>query len=59
MSKKTNKLECATCKHYNGTDCIHKSNIGIKVKYRQETEFFVNKAEILNPEGNCENYAKA
>lgn len=56
-SKKQNKTNCETCKFYNG-NCTHKSNIGIKVKYRQETEFFVKKPEELNPEGKCKNYAK-
>lgn len=56
-SKKLNKTECAACKYFTG-ECTHKSNIGIKVKYRQETEFFVHKAEELNKEGDCKHYAK-
>lgn len=57
-SKKLNKPDCTACKYFNGIDCTHESNIGIKVKYRQETEFFVKKPEELNAEGECKNYAK-
>ena len=52
-SKKQNKAECATCKFFNG-NCTHKSNIGRRVKYRQETEFFVKPAKEL--EAECKNY---
>lgn len=52
-SKKQNKTDCVTCKFFNG-NCIHKSNVGIKVKYRQESEFYIKKAEEL--EGDCKNY---
>ena len=55
-SKKQNKTNCKTCKFYNG-NCTHKNNIGIRVKYRQETEFFIKSAKELEPE--CKNYAKA
>lgn len=54
-SKKQNKTNCETCKFYNG-NCTHKSNIGIRVKYRQETEFFVKPAKEL--EAECKNYAE-
>lgn len=55
-SKKTNKSNCATCKFYTG-NCTHKSNVGIRVKYRQESTFYIKKAEELEPD--CKNYAKA
>lgn len=54
-SKKQNKVECTNCKFYNG-NCTHKSNIGIRVKYRQETEFFVKPAKEL--EAECKNYER-
>lgn len=54
-SKKQNKVYCATCKFYNG-NCTHKSNVGIRVKYRQETEFFVKSAKEL--EAECNNYER-
>lgn len=54
-SKKSNKTECAACKYFTG-ECTHKSNIGIRVKYRQETAFFVKTPEELNAEGECKNY---
>lgn len=53
--KKQNKADCKTCKLFNG-NCTHKSNVGIKVKYRQETEFFVKPAKVLNTENYCNNY---
>lgn len=53
--KKQNKTNCETCKFYNG-NCTHKSNIGIRVKYRHESEFYIKKAEEL--EADCKNYAK-
>lgn len=56
-SKKLTKTECTACKYYTG-ECTHESNIGIKVKYRQETEFFVKTLQELNPEGECKNYEK-
>ena len=52
---KINKTNCETCKFYTG-ECTYKSNIGIRVKYRQETEFFVKPAKEL--EAECKNYAK-
>lgn len=55
MKSKSNKINCETCKFYNG-NCTHKSNIGIRVKYRQETEFFVKPAKEL--EAECKNYAE-
>lgn len=54
-SKKQNKAECVTCKFFNG-NCTHKSNVGIRVKYRQESAFYIKKAEELEPD--CKNYAK-
>ena len=52
---KSKKTKCATCKFYTG-ECTHKSNIGIKVKYRQETAFFVKPTKEL--EAGCKNYEK-
>ena len=52
-TNKSNKSNCATCKFFNG-DCTHKSNVGVRVKYRQETEFFVKPAKEL--EAGCKNY---
>lgn len=54
--EKQNKANCATCKFFNG-NCTHKSNVGIKVKYRQESAFYIKKAEDLK--ADCKNYAKA
>lgn len=56
-SKKSNKL-CVNCTRYNGANCTHKSNLGIKVKYRQESSFYLKTSEELNADGKCENYAK-
>lgn len=52
-SKKQDKNQCANCLYFNG-NCTHKSNVGIKVKYRQETEFFIKPAKEL--EAECKNY---
>lgn len=55
MKSKNNGRKCENCRFFNG-NCTHKSNVGIKVKYRQETEFYIKKAEELQPD--CKNYAK-
>lgn len=55
-SKKQNK--CANCLYFNG-NCTHKTNVGIKVKYRLENEFYIKTTDVLNPDGKCNNYAKA
>lgn len=57
MAKKK-EFKCLTCEHYDGENCTHPNNIAIKVKYRQETEFFVKTPEELNPDGKCKDYAK-
>lgn len=54
-SNKTTKVNCATCKFYNG-NCAHKSNVGIRVKYRQESTFYIKKAEDLK--ADCKNYER-
>lgn len=53
--KKQNKNQCTNCLYFNG-NCTHKTNVGIKVKYRLENEFYIKPTEELNPEGKCKNY---
>lgn len=57
-SKKLNKIQCVDCKYFNG-NCTHKSNVGIRVKYRIENEFYIKTPEELNTNGDCGNYAKS
>lgn len=47
--------DCKTCKHFND-GCYHPSNIGILIKYRQQSQFCVKSCEELNKEGICLNY---
>lgn len=53
-SKKCKK--CANCKHFNGNECTHRSNLGLKVKYSQEYTYYIKTPEILNADGKCLNY---
>lgn len=57
MAKKKNK-NCSDCKHYDGTNCHRNGNIGILVKYRQESKFYINTPEELNKNKDCSSYAK-
>lgn len=52
--KKTEEKKCTTCKFYDGINCIHASNIGIRIKYRKESNFYVESAEKL--EKDCKNF---
>lgn len=51
-------IECTLCKHYNGKDCHKKDNIGVAIKYRQERQIFVKKAEEINKDKNCKDYVE-
>lgn len=53
-SKKYKK--CIDCKYYNGAECTHTTNLGLRVKYRQEYTYFIKTPEILNSDGKCKNY---
>lgn len=50
------KNKCNTCKFCIDKECAHSSNIGVKVKYRTETPFFIKPIEELKK--NCKNYEK-
>lgn len=54
MKKKLNN-KCTDCAYFNG-NCTHKSNIGIKVKYRKESTFYIKTPEELNADGKCDSY---
>lgn len=58
MTKKDKKAVCIKCKNYDGKNCHKNGNIGILVKYRQESKFYIKKAEELNANGECKEYAK-
>lgn len=51
-------LKCEECKNFEGKNCTHKKNIGLKIKYKQQSEFYISKASDLNKDGKCEFYAK-
>lgn len=53
---KVNK--CGECKHFIEKNCTHKKNIGLRIKYNQESEFYISKIDVLNKDGKCENHAK-
>lgn len=57
QNKKQN--ECKSCKYFKGTACTHANNLGVKVKYRLENEFYINTPGQFNNKGNCKNYVKA
>lgn len=52
MAKKIK--DCKNCKHFK-EGCYHPSNIGILIKYRQQSKFCVKSCEELNNEG-CTNW---
>lgn len=56
MTKK--KIECITCKNFDGTNCHKNGNIGILVKYRQEKKFYVSTPNELNKNKDCSGYVK-
>ena len=56
MAKK--KIECISCKYYDGENCHKNGNIGILVKFRQESKFYILKPEELNKNKDCESYVK-
>lgn len=56
MAKK--KIDCLTCKHYDGENCHKNGNIGILVKYKHEHKFYVSKPEEINKNKDCSSYAK-
>lgn len=53
---KKNIKKCIDCKYYNGAECTHTINLGLRVKYRQEYTYFIKTPEILNSDGKCKNY---
>jgi hypothetical protein len=55
MAKK-NKKQCADCAFFDNGECVHIENIGIEIRYRKETSFFINKPEEINKDGDCENW---
>lgn len=52
MAKKV--LKCETCQYYKDGNCIHESNISIRIRYRKEEKVFDKEAKEL--EKNCKNY---
>lgn len=54
-SQKVDK-PCDGCKHINNGNCTHKNNIGIEIKYRKESEFYITPLKELK---KCKNYAQA
>lgn len=48
------ELKCETCQYYIEKECTHQSNIGVRIRNRRQTDFFVDKAKDL--EKNCKNY---
>lgn len=56
MAKK--KVECINCKYFDGKNCHKNGNIGILVKYRKESKFYISTPEQLNKDKGCESYVK-
>lgn len=55
---KSKKCRCTDCTYYNGIDCTHTGNIGLRVKYRKEYTYYIKRPDELNAGGKCCNYAK-
>lgn len=53
---KANK--CNECRYFDDKNCVHKKNIGIKIKYKQQSEFYILTPDKINKDGKCELYAK-
>ena len=56
MAKK--KIECIYCKHYDGKNCTRNGNVGILVKNRKESKFYISTPDELNKNKDCESYVK-
>ena len=56
MRKK--KIECITCKNFDGVNCHKNGNVGILVKFRQESKFYISKPDELNKDKDCSCYVK-
>lgn len=57
MAKKK-KIQCIDCKQFDGNNCHKNGNIGILVKYRKETKFYIKTPEEINKDGDCKDHAK-
>lgn len=57
MAKKEAKKECKNCIYFD-IECNHPSNKGIKIKYRQEKEFYITEIAELNKDNDCKNYVQ-
>lgn len=57
MKKKKNN--CINCIYFNDSNCHKNGNVGILVKRRQESIFYIKTPQELNNGGDCKNYAKA
>ena len=51
-------LKCEECKNFDGKNCTHKKNIGIKIKYNKQSDFYISKASDLNKDGKCPMHAQ-
>ncbi len=54
--KKKNIKECVDCKWFKGSNCTHKTNLGIEIKYRIEKPVLLKSVEELNQNKDCENH---
>lgn len=54
----TKKVYCTNCKKYDGKNCHKNGNIGILVKYRNESTFYLKSAEEINAKKDCKFYEK-
>lgn len=52
------KVKCLNCKHYDGRDCHKNGNIGILIKYRNQSRVYLQTPEELNKDGKCKSYGR-
>lgn len=52
------KVYCTNCKNFDGANCHKNGNVGILVKCRQESRFYISTPEQLNKNKDCQSYVK-
>lgn len=52
------KIECISCKHFDGENCHKNGNVAISVRYRQEKKIYISVPAELNKNKDCKDYAK-
>lgn len=55
--KQNNKVcDCLDCLLFDGKNCNHETNKGIRIVYKEEFENYIKTPKQLNKKGECENF---